>query len=146
MEHEGNNGNTLLNRLQDSSSKANRYHVMKNLECRSDAWKSCVVGTLFGCYVSALDEVGTDIGRSSWLILIEAQTTFHSCESESRGHWFSPSQQWGLLIQGPFPCYTHRHTPTKHHYSLCTQRGAQDVPSTSVGATGRWDAIHHWAQ
>lgn len=49
----------------------------------------------------------------------------------------APSQHWGLLIQGPFPCYTHRHTLTKHHYSLCTQRGAQDVPSTSVGAMGR---------
>ncbi len=52
MEHERNNGNTLLNRLQDSSSKANRYHVyeesgmplrcLKELRSGNIVWMLCI--------------------------------------------------------------------------------------------------------
>lgn len=86
MEHKRNNRNMLLNRLQDSSSKASRYHIYEEsgmpaqmLE-RLALWEHCLDA------VYQLDGVGSDIGRSSWLLLVETQRTFHSCESESRGH------------------------------------------------------------
>jgi len=132
----------LLYRFQglDSSSKPPRTgnRFMYNLECHSDAWKG--LNCLDAVY--QLDGVGSDIGRSSWLLLLKHKENSTAVSQRAGVTDSAPSEHWGLLIQGPFPCYTHRQI----HSQPCTQRGAWDVPSKSVRAMRRCDAIHQRTQ
>lgn len=122
MEHKG-TMNTLLYRFQDldSSSKPPRTgnRFMKNLECHSDAWKG--LNCLDAVY--QLDGVGSDIGRSSWLLLLKHKAHSTAVSQRAGVTDSAPSEHWGLLIQGPFPCYTHRQIHSQNTITtLCTKR------------------------
>ncbi len=68
MEHKRNNGNTLLNRLQDSSSKANRYHIYEE----SGMPLRCLKGLHCGNIVWMLSVSSGWCGFRHWQILLAA--------------------------------------------------------------------------